>query len=433
MSNNALAIRFTDEHYATKQDVSRALGTSSVDPIWQTILSYRQTFQRFLTLPTIDKDMFHLVLTPTMMESIHQLERKMLKLMSHFARMDVLHRLWIEQKQWLIPLLQPLAKRYGASTAERNIVLMLEQRKTDWDVELNDVNRYTLALHSLAKHRGSILNEEWIHSMLTLFYATDNLPSFYREKELTNRPKSLVARVYEAAPYPQIESLMQHLMTFLQQSTYSSIINAIVTYFYLDYIKPFELFNDEMSMLACKNVLVQQGWDALGCYVPLERMIDSPEFSLLSQEVQKTHDLTYFIHGCLPLFHHHIDQMLDDVTSGHVTAMKDEQRQHDEPKQDELIEIPHPITPSIHQEIDANQLTTSLLETHPSMRKSEAFFYARHRQSGKFYTIAQFKTLMGCAYETARTSMEHLVELGYYRKEQYKNKYVYTSVDIKGA
>jgi len=29
--------------------------------------------------------------------------------------------------------------------------------------------------------------------------------------------------------------------------------------------------------------------------------------------------------------------------------------------------------------------------------------------------------------------MEHLVKLGYYRKEKYKNKYVYTPVDLKGV
>jgi hypothetical protein len=35
---------------------------------------------------------------------------------------------------------------------------------------------------------------------------------------------------------------------------------------------------------------------------------------------------------------------------------------------------------------------------------------------------------MNVVYETARTSMEQLVSLGYYRRESVKNKFVYTPV-----
>jgi Fic family protein len=84
-------------------------------------------------------------------------------------------------------------------------------------------------------------------------------------------------------------------------------------------------------------------------------------------------------------------------------------------------------------EVEANRLQQHLMETHPSMKKGEAYFYARHHSLGKYYTLAQYKKQLDCAYETARTSMEHLVKLGYYRKEKYKNKFVYTPVDLKGV
>jgi len=47
------------------------------------------------------------------------------------------------------------------------------------------------------------------------------------------------------------------------------------------------------------------------------------------------------------------------------------------------------------------------------------------------YTINQFQKEIGCAYETARTSMDHLVELGFYRKEMYKKKFIYLPVKRK--
>ena len=79
-------------------------------------------------------------------------------------------------------------------------------------------------------------------------------------------------------------------------------------------------------------------------------------------------------------------------------------------------------------EADAAKLEIHLREMDPTLKKGEAYFYARHCTLGKFYTIDQFKKTLHCAYETARTSMEHLVDSGYYRKEQYKNKFIYTPV-----
>ena len=47
------------------------------------------------------------------------------------------------------------------------------------------------------------------------------------------------------------------------------------------------------------------------------------------------------------------------------------------------------------------------------------------------YTISQYKKCLNCAYETARTSMDGLVYLGFYSKEPLKNKYIYTPVKKK--
>ena len=64
----------------------------------------------------------------------------------------------------------------------------------------------------------------------------------------------------------------------------------------------------------------------------------------------------------------------------------------------------------------------------PALKKGEAYFYARHCTMHMNYTIAQYKKALGCAYETARTSMDHLVKLHYYEKAPFKNKFVYTPI-----
>jgi len=67
-----------------------------------------------------------------------------------------------------------------------------------------------------------------------------------------------------------------------------------------------------------------------------------------------------------------------------------------------------------------------LLETNPALNKKQASFFASHCTAGRYYTIQQYKAFAKCVYETARTSMDKLAEEGYYKKMQFKNKFVYT-------
>ena len=70
-----------------------------------------------------------------------------------------------------------------------------------------------------------------------------------------------------------------------------------------------------------------------------------------------------------------------------------------------------------------------LLEMDPMLKKSQAHFYVHHCTQGRYYTIQQFVKFEGCVYETGRTSMDDLAKLGYYRRDQIKNKFVYTPIN----
>ena len=92
------------------------------------------------------------------------------------------------------------------------------------------------------------------------------------------------------------------------------------------------------------------------------------------------------------------------------------------------MKVALPTMPIGLDEKDAARIEENLLEINPKLKRGEAYFYARHCTIGKYYTIAQYKKTLGCAYETARTSMDHLVYEGYYRKEMLKNKFIYTPI-----
>ncbi|MGA0875372.1 MAG: hypothetical protein ACO3QN_00100 [Bacilli bacterium] len=440
MPVNDLAIRFTDDQYATKQDVAKHLGTALVDALWGTILQYRSTFARVLPLQAMDKQPLQIVLTPSLLEKTMAFDRKMAKAASFFNFQQIQQQLHPHFHRLLLPSLTAIGKQYGASTAERNLTYILEGKNIERKAELESVNLYFQSLKLIASRRQTKLDEDIIGELLMLLNNTQELTLFYREKELTNRPKSLVARVYEAAPYPVIEPMMQALLNTVKQLTLSPIVIATIALYYLDYIKPFEAFNDEMSFLLFKNILVHSDYEAAACFLNIEQMISDELYEKRLLEVQRSGDITYLLDFILPYMHTSIDALLDTFITLQKQTVVQEQKTAYQPTP--LLPTPAPLpketspfapSESTLGEVEANRLQQHLMETHPSMKKGEAYFYARHHSLGKYYTLAQYKKQLDCAYETARTSMEHLVKLGYYRKEKYKNKFVYTPVDLKGV
>jgi Fic family protein len=438
MAINDLAIRFTDEQYATKQDVAKTLGTAVVDALWGTILQYRATFARILPLQAMDKQPLQIVLTPSLLEKVMAFDRKMAKAVSLFNYHQIQNKLATPFYPLLLPILASVGKQYGASTAERNLMYILEGKTVDRKAELASVNQYFKGIESIASKRQTKLNEDIIGDLLMLLNQTQELTMFYREKELTNRPKSLVARVYEAAPYPLIEPMMTSLLQTVNQLTLSPLVIATIALYYLDYIKPFETFNDEISFLLFKNILIHSDYEAVACYLNIEQFMDSEAYEKCMLEVQRTRDVTYLLDFLLPYLLASVEQILDRLVGLQKQAVIIEQKQPQSMSVPTPVALPKETIPfsaseSTIGEVEANRLQQHLLETHPSMKKGEAFFYARHHTVGKYYTLSHYKQQLSCAYETARTSMEHLVQLGYYRKEKYKNKYVYTPVELKGA
>lgn len=79
-------------------------------------------------------------------------------------------------------------------------------------------------------------------------------------------------------------------------------------------------------------------------------------------------------------------------------------------------------------EKEAKEYAKYLIETNPELSKGQAKFYSTHCTMGRYYVIQQYKKYCRCAYETARTSMDKLAELGFYKKMSYKNKFVYTPI-----
>lgn len=70
---------------------------------------------------------------------------------------------------------------------------------------------------------------------------------------------------------------------------------------------------------------------------------------------------------------------------------------------------------------DADELHT----LYPFLSMKQIEFYCTHQKAFHYYTVADYADWHHCSNETARTSLNELAELGWYKKQKVGKKYVY--------
>ena len=459
MATKDLGVRFTEEKYATKNEVSRDLGISLVDNIWSNILAYRSNFNRSLIIRSIEGNRLTFCYSAGVSDAVNQVDFKIIRLMGEAGRILNSNDAETLRRNSYIANLSYVSKEYKLDVTESYLRSIINGDLKDISNSYRVLANYYNALHYVERMYVNPINEDFLAEIYSKITDTVELVSFYRTTEDRSKDnRVLIDRIYTAAPVGAIEGMMDSLFDFIENSQLSLVTKAIVTYYYINYVKPFPSFNDEIAVLMMKAVLAHNDIGVTACLMPFEKLLVEylEENAKNCVEVQKTSDITYFINFALRVVMNIAQDLLDQIANLSVNAMRNDYYRLDEeeaPKEEATVEEKVPVQeekpevivkqekvyvespqlavayiPPVLDEKEATRLEQDLLESDPSLKKGEARFYARHCTMNKRYTIAQYKKALGCAYETARTSMEHLVALGYYRKEQIKNKFIYTPV-----
>lgn len=493
MASNDLGIRFTEEKYATRSEVARDLKTPLVDSFWKVVKDYRSNFMRSFSLKALDGTPFSYCGSQAISGLINRSELKLVKLFSKYSKTDSKNgdtRLF--QRKSEIESLKSIAKKYNLDVDGNYLRSLLDGKITSIASSHVVLANYASALRETKKLFTSSLNEDFLANIYMKLVGSEELVSFYRSKDDDNPENRIVIdRLYTSAPHNAIEGMMDNLFSFLQNSEQNDVVKALTAYYFINYVKPFEDNNDELAVLLLKAILSRSDIDELAFYIPIERLL-SDEQDVIAKifiEVQKTNDVTYFLDYGLKVLEGAIDKMLELINvleadslnkdyyreakiEASTSSLFEEEKEVEEdivietipepvvvkevireiirevekpvveqkPISKEIVEQPSPVRKDelafsfnvpFLDEKDAARLEQHLLELDPELKRGQAHFYARHCTMGKRYTISQYKKALGCAYETARTSMDSLASLGYYRQEMVKNKKVYTPISKK--
>lgn len=478
MANNNLGIRFSEDNYASKNDVARELRTNLIDSIWKDIIKYRTQYQYNLTVTDVSKNFYYITKTSNIVRKNNELTTK-------FARLLAKTSAWSEDSIEKYRVTLKMRKEELSAVAKHLRIIINDVaisniiNKEPVDREYAPISNYYDALMYFESHSLDEINEDTLASYYAILNGGYELLSFYRENEYNfGTQRAIINKEYNGVPVSMIESKMNELLTFINESSESTPIKIATVLYMMDYIKPFEKYNELMAILIIKLMLAKSEVDAVASIIPLEQLLFDENMRLISmmKETQKYKDVTYVNNLVTDLVSKEVQLVLDAIQVSEVDeareayydkeAIEEEIKEEVvtpkveevkpikvEPKVEIIKEKPVEVTPPKRKEakelvVDTanapkinyinivkptdekslNILEEDLLESDPLLRPAQAHFYVRHCTMGKFYTIQQFKKAEGCVYETARTSMDNLAKRGYYKREQVKNKFVYTPI-----
>ncbi len=452
MANTNLAVRFTDEVYASRSDVAKSLGTNLIDSIWLQILNYRKSYSTALSLKDINKVPYTVTLTNAVIEKTQALDSRFEDVFNEYGTLE---NGSIEKETLRREMIRNSLKHIAKV---RNIIIndvaldnIIANRSSD--LLYQPLVRYYEALKVIENSNNIIINDTSIARFLEILEGGE-LTSFYRTKEISMpSQRVLINREVKGAPTNQIEGMMENLLDFINDPNANLSIKIAGISYSMNYILPFENYNEEMASLLIRCLIQSNHKVPASVIIPFEILhIDSRgALALCSKEAQKSNDLTYYVNESNRM----IDETLTFVLDRAVTVSRDETERAYFSEEPEPVKVEPMVQPikeevklqpkpafepannnpkvNVHvfKDLDEKALRRAaedLLESDPTLRPGQAHFYVRHCTLGKYYTIQQYKQAEHCVYETARTSMDNLARAGYYRREQVKNKFVYTPI-----
>ena len=457
MAGNDFNQRFTIEKYCTKNDVARALGTNLIEPIWREIVDFRKRLS--IDLPFFDTSRIKFTLTyidPVQAKGAQTNDAvtSFVAAYSKIANGSIAQ--YTFTRDILKDCLAAVARSNNIDVSEITLTNIIDNNEVDYQYSL--LVNYYKALHEIKNNQNTGIDEEFLARSYAILKGEEELTSFYRVSDNESlSSKFLVNRVYDQGiPAHMIDDIMPPLFDYINNSdiNLSSRLSAI--YFMFNYVRPFDLYNMELASLLAKKVIATTNINTASIYVPLESFTYVKDFfNEVSNEVKKTHDFTYaslrgseIINSCLENAISRMNELKATYLDVESKVGSNEEKAEEEfgpkiivPKK---IERKTETKAQIQQRIERRtaqvefiQLSekeikakiTDLLETDPYLNKEQADFYVRHSTYGKYYSIQQYVKCEKVVYETARTAMERLAKGGYYRREQIKNKFVYTPIN----
>ena len=324
--------RFSEDAYATKEDVANAFNVTSADFIWNQVVNYRKRLTATLELPNIDRTKFSLVYTQSITNRLLSFERMLTKCFFDYNALTSFGKKCFRDKR-LVKVLGNVAASAGAKQSDSFLTTLIENNISTIPNDAVVVDNYLIALRYMENHDAGILSYADFNALNEICTSgAEPLNTLeektYRKTQLEEPHYYQKGYIYKAALVERIDEMMDGLVNFLNDESLFVSVRALAALYYVAYVKPYEYLNEMLSSLAFKLALSRSGFSQFASFINIEGLVLFKDSSLskCDENVQKNFDLTYFFDYALTYLGNEIQEIKDDLVASQKEEVEEESK-----------------------------------------------------------------------------------------------------------
>lgn len=455
---------FSEKEYVSLDELKERFEMVDVSQTWDRIKEYRSLFRYDLSLKNLDRYPYYLTLNNNLLSKASNVERDFYKLCARVSALSKKGRA-ILSKETGKDALRWVSDHYGLGFSDLDL-------STIYDKEEKNDDPKTRTLENYASILKKISNMSSLELINILTYVNDTLLGNPSSSLLQYRTVDYSKDEFQC-PKDKIEGQMRDLLSFMIGEDQVSFLLKIIAFIYeFEYLDPCSYFSLESACLVLRAYISDVAFKNSGEWFPMESLVFGIATKLKTKAILSlnTSDLTYYALGALDVIQRSLEMLKRRVGSIEENDVKED---------DDIVQIVDTnrnfigkkkfdsMSPNTYQYGDGDvysieesnitmasvpsytggkypkevekgkdeidRLVQFLIEKHPVMKEHVAHFYLTHKTIGSFYTIGLYQSIEGVAYETARTSMDLLVNLGFYKKSKTAKKFIYTPIPRNGG
>lgn len=326
MAVNEYIKKFSNDIYATKNDVVREMKTPLVDGIWSQILDYRRDFYETIAIPNFNSDRFSVCLTPAISKKINNFERKLTTVLNKFLMLQRNLASDYFKHSLYKRILKFVATKYKIDTYDTVLDGIIDGTIVyNLPADQAILQKYFSCLVDIEENFLQDVDENTLGNFYSKLMGSEDLTEYYRKKPSSKFSSGYDIGQVKIGVAPQnIESAVDQLMRYIKYDEKQSlIVKAIAIFYYLYFIKPFENYSEEVAILTMKKFLASNDVNAVAPYIAFEvLLVDKAALESKINDCQKSGDLTYLVNYILNLLDPIIDQMEDDIAKSQAQTLK---------------------------------------------------------------------------------------------------------------
>ncbi|HBR85600.1 MAG TPA: hypothetical protein DEA32_00185 [Firmicutes bacterium] len=400
---------FTDREYLSKEQVQARYNLDDIDSIWAEVTQYRSLFRVELPVKANTGLPFFAVLTRDILTRMMVMDRRLFLAALRFNQLHIPVKSGMLGSA-LTNFFETLTNYYELPVTRLQIDDIIAGR-TSSDLNISMLKQILDAQEKLRQDRTKTIDTDLTDTIATDIQGNDS------EDIKADRNR------------------IEPLFRIIADSDLPICFRFLSIFFWFDGFHPYEFSSDSIQNLLSKYFLSSEGLGQMPYAINLCNLCLNRETTFLKAVdlSLRSRDFNYFILTALPLLEEDMDQFETDL----IRAEKDSSSYDVESLPLDKPSAPVKPIGVLKRELE-NTLAkkaesedprkAQIRENYPLLRDFQIDFYLSHNQIGRFYTLKQFMEAEDVVYETARTSMDLLSQMGFYRKGKAGKKFTYTPI-----